>query len=86
MHAEEAIRNLMQSKCTFSDIKATIKNEVSSYIFRKTERNPMIIPVIMNVKKKEQRIHAYLSQWFAETKRAPQKDHPVFTVIPPECR
>jgi ribonuclease J len=49
MHAEEAIRNLMQSKCTFSDIKATIKNEVSSYIFRKTERNPMIIPVIMNV-------------------------------------
>jgi ribonuclease J len=49
MHAEEAIRNLMQSKCTFSDIKATIKNEVSSYIFRKTERNPMIVPVIMNV-------------------------------------
>jgi ribonuclease J len=49
MHAEEAIRNLMKSKCTFSDIKATIKNEVSSYIFRKTERNPMIIPVIMNV-------------------------------------
>jgi ribonuclease J len=28
MHAEEAIRNLMKSKCTFSDIKATIKNEV----------------------------------------------------------
>ncbi len=49
MHAEDAIRNLMKSKCTFSDIKATIKNEVSSYIFRKTERNPMIIPVIMNV-------------------------------------
>jgi ribonuclease J len=49
MHAEDAIRALMQSKCTFSDIKATIKNEVSSYIFRKTERNPMIIPVIMNV-------------------------------------
>ena len=49
MHAEDAIRNLMKNKCTFSDIKATIKNEVSSYIFRKTERNPMIIPVIMNV-------------------------------------
>ncbi|MFA6619720.1 MAG: ribonuclease J [Bacilli bacterium] len=49
MHAEDAIRALMKNKCTFGDIKATIKNEVSSYIFRKTERNPMIIPVIMNV-------------------------------------
>jgi ribonuclease J len=49
MHAEEALKALMQGKCTFSEIKQTIKNEVSSYIFRKTERNPMIIPVIMNV-------------------------------------
>jgi ribonuclease J len=49
MHAEEALKTLMQGKCTFSEIKQTIKNEVSSYIFRKTERNPMIIPVIMNV-------------------------------------
>jgi ribonuclease J len=49
MHAEEALKSLMQGKCTFSEIKQTIKNEVSSYIFRKTERNPMIIPVIMNV-------------------------------------
>lgn len=49
MHAEQAIRTLMGGKCTFSDIKATIKSEVSSYIYRKTERNPMIVPVIMNV-------------------------------------
>ncbi|MCH3908969.1 MAG: ribonuclease J [Bacilli bacterium] len=49
MHAEEALNGLMKGKCTFSEIKATIKNEVSSYIYRKTERNPMIIPVIMNV-------------------------------------
>lgn len=49
MHAEEALDTLMQGKCTFSEIKATIKNEVSHYIYRKTERNPMIIPVIMNV-------------------------------------
>jgi ribonuclease J len=49
MHAEEALRTLMGGKCTFSEIKATIKNEVSSYIYRKTERNPMIVPVIMNV-------------------------------------
>ena len=49
MHAEEAIRALMVNKVTFSEIKATIKTAVSHYIYRKTERNPMIIPVIMNV-------------------------------------
>ncbi len=49
MHAEEAIRALMVNKVTFSEIKATIKTAVSRYIYRKTERNPMIIPVIMNV-------------------------------------
>ncbi|MCI1245053.1 MAG: ribonuclease J [Bacilli bacterium] len=48
MHAEEAIRDLMKSKVTFGEIKTTIKNAVSKYIYRKTERNPMIVPVIMN--------------------------------------
>ncbi|MCI2111608.1 MAG: ribonuclease J [Bacilli bacterium] len=48
MHAEEAIRALMKSKVTFGEIKTTIKNAVSKYIYRKTERNPMIVPVIMN--------------------------------------
>jgi ribonuclease J len=48
MHAEEAIREIMQEKVTFGEIKTTIKNAVSKYIYRKTERNPMIVPVIMN--------------------------------------
>ena len=47
MHAEEAIREIMQEKVTFGEIKTTIKNAVSKYIYRKTERNPMIVPVIM---------------------------------------
>lgn len=48
MHAEEAIRAIMKDKVTFGEIKATIKGAVSKYIYRKTERNPMIVPVIMN--------------------------------------
>jgi ribonuclease J len=43
---------IMQEKVTFGEIKTTIKNAmiipVSKYIYRKTERNPMIVPVIMN--------------------------------------
>jgi len=35
-------------KVTFSDIKNTIRSVVSKYYFRKTQRNPMIIPLIMN--------------------------------------
>ena len=49
MHAEEAMNELMQRKVTFSEIKSTIRSVVSKYIYRKTERSPMIIPVIMNV-------------------------------------
>ncbi len=47
---EEALNNLLltTSKVTFGDIKNTIRSVVSKYYFRKTQRNPMIIPLIMN--------------------------------------
>ena len=48
MAADDAIKELMLHKVTFSDIKATLKGAVSKYISRKTGRSPMIIPVIMN--------------------------------------
>lgn len=50
IQVEEALNNLLQttSKVTFGDIKNTIRSVVSKYYFRKTQRNPMIIPLIMN--------------------------------------
>ena len=48
MHAEEAVKEIMQQRASFGEIKATIKTAVGKYLYRKTERNPMIIPVIMN--------------------------------------
>ena len=49
LHAEETMREVLQKKTTFGDIKTAIKATVSHYIYRKTARSPMIIPVIMNV-------------------------------------
>ena len=49
MAAQEAIDSIMRNKATFAEIKGAIKNSVSRYIYRKTQRSPMIVPVIMNV-------------------------------------
>jgi hypothetical protein len=39
---------LFKGKVNFSSIKNTIRSSVSSFIYDKTNRNPMVIPVIMN--------------------------------------
>lgn len=46
--AQRAVEDVLKSKATFAEIKAAIRNAVSSYIERKTERSPMVIPVIMD--------------------------------------
>lgn len=49
MHVKEALDELFSSKkVTFNDIKNTCRSVVSKYYFRKTQRNPMIIPLVMN--------------------------------------
>lgn len=46
---EESLNDLfLTNKVTFNDIKNTVRSVVSKYYFRKTQRNPMIIPLIMN--------------------------------------
>lgn len=46
---EESLNNLFNSsRVTFNDIKNNIRSAVGSYYFRKTQRRPMIIPLIMN--------------------------------------
>lgn len=39
---------LSNQRVTFNDIKNTVRSSVSNYFFRKTQRNPMIIPLILN--------------------------------------
>ncbi len=47
---QESLTTLLKGKTTFSEIKSTVRDTLGPYFYRKTKRNPMIIPVIMNKK------------------------------------
>ena len=44
----DELTNLLVNKVTFSDIKNTIRNTLSKFVFDYTHRSPMIIPVVLN--------------------------------------
>lgn len=46
--ANNILNEIMQQKVTFSDLKNVLKNQLTLLFFKKTQRRPMIIPVIMN--------------------------------------
>lgn len=46
---ETSLEETMKNKPTFAAIKSTIKNQVQTYVYRKTERKPLIIPVVMDM-------------------------------------
>lgn len=46
--ANRTLLELMESKPTFASIKSTLKNTIEVYVERKTERKPLIIPVVMD--------------------------------------
>lgn len=45
---EEQLLQILASKVTFGEIKNTVRSAISQYIFTKTHRNPMVIPLVMN--------------------------------------
>lgn len=46
----EALKKQMKTKTTFGEIKKTIRDTLEPYLFQKTQRNPIVIPVIMNMR------------------------------------
>lgn len=44
----EALKEAMKNKVTFNDLKNCIKNSLEPYLYSKTNRNPIVIPVILN--------------------------------------
>ena len=46
----EALKKKMQEKTTFGELKNTIRGALEPFLFKKTQRNPLVIPVILNQK------------------------------------
>ncbi|MBQ6477999.1 MAG: ribonuclease J [Erysipelotrichaceae bacterium] len=44
----DALRNAMKQKVTFGDLKNCIRNTLEPFLYEKTNRNPIVIPVILN--------------------------------------
>ncbi len=49
--AIKAINNKLNGHINYADLKAEVLNELSPFIYEQTGRKPIILPVIMNVKK-----------------------------------
>ena len=49
--ANNIINNRLKKNCIFSDIKNDLTNNLSTYIYDKTGRYPIILPIINDVKK-----------------------------------
>lgn len=45
-----ALKEKMTQRITFSDIKNTIRSSLEPFLYNKTHRNPIVIPVILNSK------------------------------------
>ena len=46
----DLLRNAMKQKVTFGDLKNCVRNTLEPFLYQKTNRNPIIIPVILNHK------------------------------------
>lgn len=46
----DALRKKMQGRVTFGEIKNTIREVLEPYLYQQTQRNPIVIPVILNHK------------------------------------
>ena len=44
----EALKQLMKKKVTFGGIKNTIRGSLEPFLYKHTQRNPLVIPVILN--------------------------------------
>lgn len=50
----EALKKQMQQKTTFGELKNTIRSSLEPFLYQKTHRNPIVIPVILNQRHTEQ--------------------------------
>lgn len=49
--SKQSITSSLKNNATYSDVKASLSTALGSYIYEKTGRKPIILPVIMDIKK-----------------------------------
>lgn len=65
----EALSKKMQQRTTFGELKNCIKSSLEPYLYKKTNRNPIVIPVILNMKEAMSEIQAKIAARKATTPR-----------------
>lgn len=53
-----ALQTKMKEKTKFADIKNCIRSSLEPFLFKKTHRNPIVVPVILNSRKAMEEIAA----------------------------
>lgn len=69
----EALRKKLQQKTTFGELKNTIKGSLEPFLYQRTNRNPIVIPVILNMKVAMEEIAAKKQPARKPSRRAARK-------------
>ena len=67
----DALKKKMQERTTFLELKNCIRSALEPYLFKKTNRNPIVIPVILNQKAAMEELQAKTAN--TKTKRTRKK-------------
>ena len=69
----DALKKKMQQRTTFGELKTCIKSSLEPYLYKKTNRNPIVIPVILNMKAAMAEIQAKTAAKKPTTRRTTRK-------------
>lgn len=69
-----ALKEKMAQRTTFGELKNCVRSTLEPFLYNKTHRNPIVIPVIINSKSTMAQIEAMRSQRQANKNRSVEKD------------
>lgn len=65
----DALKKKMQQRTTFGELKNCIRSSLEPYLYKKTNRNPIVIPIILNQKAAMEEIQAKMKARQAATRK-----------------
>lgn len=71
----KSLRTKMKDKTTFSEIKNTVKSTLEPFLYKKTHRNPIVIPVILNSKEAIAEMKNKQNNHYKKNNRNKKKDN-----------